>query len=99
MKIGSIKYNDTAVTIAMLALRLGIGILMIAHGFDKLQHFGQMSGKFSDPLHIGSSLSLSLVVFAEFFCACFIVLGLFTRFACIPLIIDMAIALTYAHKG
>ena len=39
------------------------------------------------------------VIFAEFFCGVFILLGLFTRLACIPLIISMSVALFYAHKG
>lgn len=44
---------------------------------------------------MGSVLSISLVIFAEVFCSAFLILGLFTRFACIPLIIDMAVALGY----
>jgi putative oxidoreductase len=37
--------------------------------------------------------------FAEFFCAAFIILGLFTRLAAVPLVIAMSVALIYAHKG
>jgi putative oxidoreductase len=40
-----------------------------------------------------------LSVFAEFFCAIFIILGLFTRLACIPLIINLSVALFFAHSG
>jgi putative oxidoreductase len=98
MKIASTKYSDTAVSLATLVLRLGFGILMISHGFDKLQHFKDFSAGFADPFHIGSRISLSLVIFAEFFCACLVVLGLFTRIVCIPLIISCLVALVYAHK-
>jgi putative oxidoreductase len=38
-------------------------------------------------------------IFAEFFCSCLIVLGLFTRLACIPLIVAMSVALFNAHQG
>jgi len=80
-------------------LRLALGGLMIPHGYNKLINFASMSSKFADPFHIGSSVSLGLAIFSEFFCAVFIVLGLFTRLACIPLILNMAVAVFYAHKG
>jgi putative oxidoreductase len=100
MKIITSKYSNTAFSFATLVLRLGLGIIMlVAHGNDKLQHFSKYSGLFADPFHLGSVTSLSLAIFAEFFCSCLIILGLFTRLACIPLIIDMSVALFYAHHG
>ena len=73
--------------------------MMVSHGYDKLRHFSKYSAGFSDPFHLGSGLSLSLDIFAEFFCSCLLVLGLFTRLACIPLIIAMSVALFNAHQG
>ncbi|HEV8508369.1 MAG TPA: DoxX family protein [Chitinophagaceae bacterium] len=100
MKIASTKYSDGALSFALLVLRLGLGlIMMVTHGYDKLQHFSKYSASFSDPFHLGSRVSLSLDIFAEFFCSCLIVLGLFTRLACIPLIIAMSVALFNAHQG
>jgi putative oxidoreductase len=98
-KLFSIKYSDNGIAFATLILRLASGGLMIQHGYSKLMNFAEMSSKFSDPFHIGSVTSLSLTIFSEFFCAVFIVLGLFTRFACVPLIINMSVAVFYAHKG
>jgi putative oxidoreductase len=100
MKIMTTKYSSGAFSFATLVLRLGLGIIMLmAHGSDKLRHFSKYSSGFADPFHIGSVTSLSLDIFAEFFCSCLIILGLFTRLACIPLIIAMAVALFYAHHG
>lgn len=83
----------------MLLFRVGVGGLMLSnHGWDKLVHFAQKAQRFSDPFGIGSTTSLSLVVFAEFFSAAFIIIGLFTRLASIPLIIAMAVAFINAHK-
>ena len=48
---------------------------------------------------IGTTASLALLVFAEFFCSLFLVLGLFTRFAAIPLIIATAVMVFKAHHG
>lgn len=98
-KLFSTRYSDNGITFAALLLRLTVGVLLIPHGFDKLVNFTEKSSDFADPFHIGSTLSLILVIFAEFFCATFIVAGLFTRLACIPPIIAMAVALFYAHNG
>jgi putative oxidoreductase len=99
-KLFSTSTSDNAFSFAVLALRLGAGsLMMINHGLDKLMHFAQKAPRFADPFHIGSTTSLSMVVFAEFFCAAFIILGLFTRLAAIPLIIAMSVALFLAHKG
>ena len=50
-------------------------------------------------LGMGQTVSLALVVFAEFFCSLFLILGLFTRLSAIPLIIAMSIALFKAHNA
>ena len=49
-------------------------------------------------LGIGSTTSLVLVVFAEFFCAIFLVMGLFTRVTAAILAIVMAVAVFKAHN-
>jgi putative oxidoreductase len=99
-KLFSTRTNESAFSFAMLVLRVGSGSLMLMnHGLDKLMHFSQKASGFTDPFGIGSTASLSLSIFAEFFCAVFIILGLFTRLACIPLIINLSVALFIAHKG
>ncbi len=99
-KLLATSCSDHAFSLATLVLRLGAGLLIMIHyGLDKLLHFAQKAPRFPDPLHIGSTTTLSLVLFAEFFCGAFVIMGLFTRLACIPLIIAMTIALVYAHKG
>lgn len=96
----STRVSDNALSFTLLALRLGAGsLLMINHGLDKLVHFTKYAHRFSDPFGLGTTASLSLVIFAEFFCAAMIILGLFTRLACIPVIIAMCVALFYAHGG
>ncbi|RYG25036.1 MAG: DoxX family protein [Chitinophagaceae bacterium] len=98
-KLFSTNYSDTGFSIAMLILRLAAGAMIVPHGYQKLKGFSKMSHQFADPFHLGSTVSLSLTIFAEFFCGMLIVLGLFSRFASIPLIIAMAVALFYAHNG
>ncbi|MFC0776126.1 DoxX family protein [Terrimonas alba] len=98
-RLFSIKYTDNGIAFATFLLRLALGGLIIPHGYSKLITFASKSSSFADPFHIGHSTSMALVIFAEFFCGVFILLGLFTRLACIPLIVTMAVALFYAHKG
>lgn len=98
-KLLSTKYSAGAVSAAMLVLRLGAGLLMISHGYDKLIHFSSMQHKFMNFMGIGTMPSLALVIFAEFFCSLFLVLGLFTRLASIPLIIVMSVALFKAQNA
>ncbi|MGB4845434.1 MAG: DoxX family protein [Ferruginibacter sp.] len=98
-KLLSTKYSAGAFNAAMLILRLGSGVLMMNHGYGKLMKFSTLQHKFMNFLGLGSTITLSLVIFAEFFCALFIILGLFTRLAVIPLIIVMAVALFKAHNS
>ena len=98
-KLFSIKYSDNGIAFATFVLRLALGGLIIPHGYSKLISFAAKSSTFADPFHIGHPTSMALAIFAEFFCGVFILLGFFTRFACIPLIIAMGVAVFYSHKG
>jgi putative oxidoreductase len=98
-KIFSSKYSDNTIAFSLLMLRLTMGGLMIPHGADKLMKFAAKSSTFADPFNIGSTTSMALTIFAELFCAVFIVAGLMTRLACIPLIIAMSVAVFSAHHG
>ena len=98
-KLLSIQYSPTAFNIAMLLHRLVFGILMMSHGYNKLIHFSEKKAEFMNFMGMGSTVSLLLVVFAEFFCALFISIGLFTRLTVVALIICMAVALFKAHAG
>ena len=54
---------------------------------------------FGNPIGLGSELSLFMAVFAEVFCSVLLILGLGTRFAVIPLIITMLVAVFIVHAG
>jgi putative oxidoreductase len=98
-KLFNTKYSDNSISFALLVLRLAVGGLMIPHGYQKLLKFAEYSSGFTDPFHVGGTASLSLAIFAEFFCSAFIVLGLMTRLATIPLIVAMLVALFISHHG
>ena len=98
-KLLSTKYSAGAFSGAMLLLRLGSGILMMGHGYNKLVHFNTMRHTFMNFMGLGSSVSLTLDIFAELCCAFLIVIGLFTRLVTIPLIIAMSVAFFKAHNA
>ncbi len=95
----STKYSAGAFNAAMLLLRIATGALMMKHGYDKLVHFAEYKIKFMNFMGIGQAASLSLTIFAEFFCALFIIIGLFTRLFVIPLIVVMCVALFKVHNA
>ncbi|PLX03059.1 MAG: DoxX family protein [Marinilabiliales bacterium] len=81
------------VNIALLILRIVIGIFMLTHGIGKFQTlFGSEPIQFSDPIGLGATASLALVVFSEVFCSILLIIGLGTRFAAIPLFTTMMVA-------
>jgi putative oxidoreductase len=93
-----VKSDGVAVSTGLLATRLGTGLLMaFGHGWGKLVAYGERAAQFADPLGVGSPLSLALVVFAEFFCALALAVGLLTRAVVIPLIVTMLVAAFVIH--
>ena len=97
-KLLSIHYNTFSFNTAMLILRITMGLLMMTHGYDKLVHFSERKLQFYDFLGLGSTTSLILAIFAEFFCALFISIGLFTRLVSIPLVITMVVVVFKVHN-
>lgn len=89
--------NHNKLDLASLILRLLAGMLMLTHGLPKLLHFSERMDTFADPFGLGSQISLTLVVFAEVFCSIFVLVGFKVRWAVIPLIITMLVAIFYAH--
>lgn len=99
-KILSTNYSALAFNLAMLGLRLCFGTTMLfIHGLDKLQKFSTLKTGFYNFMGLGTQTSLVLDIFAEVFCSLLLILGLFTRFTVIPLIITMLVVIFGVDKG
>lgn len=99
-KLLSINYSATAFNISFLLLRVVFGIsLCVNYGYDKLVNFSDKKDHFVNLFGIGSTATLVLVVFAEFFCSIFVAIGLFTRFTVVPIIIAMGYAFFVSHNS
>lgn len=86
--------------IGLLILRVFPALMMLlAHGLPKIEKFSVMKDSFPDPLGLGSSLSLGLTIFAEVVCAGLLVLGVFTRYVAVPLLITMIVAAFIVHSA
>jgi putative oxidoreductase len=86
-KLFSSRYNPGSFNTAMLVLRLGVGILLAHHGYLKITNFQQTEGFMMDFLGLGKTVTTYMVIFAELVCSILVILGLFTRLACIPIFI------------
>ncbi len=87
-------------SIAALILRLGFGIyMMFGHGFSKFIKFVNGNFQFAEIFGLPASVNLGMAVITEFILPIFVVLGYFTRYASIPVVLTMAVAAFVAHQG
>jgi putative oxidoreductase len=87
----------TSLSFWLLLLRVAIACLMLTHGWPKFQSLVNGNMQFADPIGVGPKVSLFLTVFAEVFCSLLIFIGLATRLATVPLIINMLVAAIVIH--
>ena len=99
-KLTSIHISQKGIDVAILITRITAAALMLSHGLPKLgMLFSGNGNQFPAVLGMSGELSLTLTVFAEVICSVFILFGLGTRLAVIPLIITMLVAVLYIHSS
>jgi len=96
----SINFSQKGIDLAILITRITAAALMLSHGLPKLgMLFSGNATHFPAVLGMSSEISLVLTVFAEVVCSIFILFGLGTRLAVVPLIITMLVAVLYIHSA
>jgi putative oxidoreductase len=82
--------------LALLILRLALGTIMIAHGWQKIaDHMQGITGMIH---HMGlPTITAYLVVGAEFVGGILVVIGFLTRLAAFAIFIDMLVAILKVH--
>jgi len=88
---------DRLQPLALLALRLILGVVMIGHGYGKVFH-----GGLAQHVHRVAGLGLPgwwayLSAFAEFFGGICVIVGFLTRFFSLAILIDMLVAIWKIH--
>ena len=91
--------NPKLLSLGLLILRVLVGITMLTHGLAKLTSFSELSATFPDPIGLGSTLSLILIIGAAVGCSLFVIVGAFTRLATIPLMFSMLVVLFVVHAS
>jgi|SRR5689334_14902385 len=92
------SFLDRLQPLALFALRVGLGAIMIAHGKEKV--FGGMAKHIGFLHSIGVPLPTVmgyLSAFTEFFGGILLVVGLVTRFAAFATLINMLVAIFKVH--
>jgi len=81
-------------------LRLtGCLLLLYVHGLPKVFHFSEELTHIEDPFGLGPWMSLLPAIFAEVICPLFILIGVFARLACLPIIGVLLVAMLFVHPG
>jgi len=94
-----LSIRTTSLDIAILIIRVPAGLFLIQYGYEKFSKYSEWSKNFPDPLGVGSPISLALCISAELFSAGLLALGLFTRFALVPLMFNMAVVGFVIHAN
>lgn len=90
------NFLDRLQPLGLLVLRLVLGAIMIAHGWQKIA--GHLHGFMGSLGHLGIPPWMAyLVVLAEFGGGILVVLGLLTRIAAFSILIDMLVAILRVH--
>jgi putative oxidoreductase len=91
-----LRFLDRLQPLALLALRLALGAIMVAHGYSKvfggLHHHAQFVASLGMPAWLGY-----LSAFAEFLGGILLIVEFLTRLAALAIFIDMAVAIGKVH--
>ncbi|MBR5532507.1 MAG: DoxX family protein [Bacteroidales bacterium] len=88
-----LKYSFKAeVNIAILFLRVFVGIMMMTHAIDKIENFSNIAEGFPTPFGINAWVGLTLITIVEFACSVMLIVGFFTRLAAFILMLGMVTA-------
>jgi putative oxidoreductase len=91
-----LRFLDRLQPLALLVLRLALGVIMVAHGYSKvfggLHHHAQFVASLGMPAWLGY-----VSAFAEFLGGLLLILGFLTRPAAFAICVDMAVAISKVH--
>lgn len=99
-KLFNTNFNQEGMHFMLLVLRVAVAAFMLVHGYQKLQYLTSGTPiQFVDLFGIGTTASLALAIFAEFFCSMLVLIGFATRLAVLPLIVTMLVAIFMVHAA
>ncbi|MDD0842722.1 DoxX family protein [Pseudomonas sp. Gutcm_11s] len=82
----------------LLLLRVGAALLLLlVHGLPKALDWSGELQRIEDPFGLGAALTLSLALFAEVLCPLLLILGIWARLACLPVMAVLLVSLAVVH--
>ncbi|MCQ9393182.1 DoxX family protein [Pseudomonas viridiflava] len=92
------KRAQTLIGWGLLFMRVSVSLLLLhVHGLPKLMHWSVEVQRIEDPFGLGGTLTLGLAVFAEVICPVLLILGVWARLACLPILAVLAVAVLFVH--
>lgn len=89
---------DISLPLGLLFLRVSAAVLLLQiHGLPKLLKWSTELQRIEDPFGLGATLTLAMAVFAEVICPVLLILGVFARLACLPVLAVLGVALVVVH--
>ena len=84
-------------SLGFLVLRLCVGVLLIHHGFEKLNDIDNFADAFVRPLHLPFPITLSYIAaFSEIGGSWLLITGLASRFGALAILGTMSVAIYHA---
>jgi putative oxidoreductase len=97
-RFGSVQHASTLLGYGLLFMRVSAALLLLqVHGLPKLLNWSTELQRIEDPFGLGASLTLGLAVFAEVLCPVLLILGIYARLACLPVLAVLAVAVVVVH--
>ena len=93
-RLTNLLLSSNGSDIALLLLRIFVGIMMLTHGVAKIENFSTLKANFPDPVGLGAGFSLLLITCAEVGCSLLVIVGLVTR-----LVVGMCVAAFLTFPG
>ncbi|MEI8625891.1 DoxX family membrane protein [Pseudoalteromonas sp. B137] len=85
--------------LGLLYLRVTASLLVIyIYGLPKIINYQVQLKVIEAPFKLGQSVTLLSVIFTEFICPIAIILGIYTRLACLPLLLLLFVAMLGVHS-
>ncbi|MBA1229783.1 DoxX family protein [Pseudomonas viridiflava] len=92
------KRSQALLAWGLLFMRVSVSLLLLhVHGLPKLMHWSEEVQRIEDPFGLGGTLTLGLAVFAEVICPVLLILGVWARLACLPILAVLAVAVLFVH--
>ena len=78
--------------LSRLFIRLFVGVMLFRFGMRQMLSYSAISQSFPDVMGIDGHTALAVMIGIEIVCSLLIMVGLFTRFSCLPAMVPMGVA-------